>query len=312
MLNDSPALPGNVQSIGANGLSWTSVERPSQADLRDLADIWDLRPADLGLVLDGRPTPGILHRERYRLILVSVPLPSVNRQRLTPLGCPVAIFVRPDSLLTIHTGQIRALTRFFEQLAADGASCDAAFAAGIGGVLLSLVQRLVDVAAAAVSQLDHDVSRHAEEPRRVIGPELIAALTDRQHEAGVLRRLVAPWPGLIRELADVDPGLSARGDCDYLARRGDLLIADVDATADALRGLVEVARLAIDLRRTGYVQALTMVIALTLPVLVVAMLLAVPAASPLDSPSNGFAITLAIAAAVFLGALLILRRRGIF
>ena len=311
MVGDSPSLPGNVQSISANGISWTSAERPSRADLDDVARSWELLPSDLSLALDGRQTPGIFHRERYLLILFQVPLPTDSSHRRSPVTCPVAVFARPNALLTVHTGQVRALTRFFQQLASDGASRDVVFAAGVGGVLFTLVQRLVDLVAVSRARLDHDVSWEEEEIARGVGPEFIAAVIDRQREVRVLRRLVAPWPGLIRGLKDIDLGIAARDDWEHLARRGDHVLAELDDTAEGLGGLVLAIQVATEIRRAGDVRALVVVTAVTLPIIVVTLLLTMPPANPIASLFGGFNATLAIAGTVLIGVALILKWRGI-
>lgn len=311
MVGESPSLPGSVQSISANGFSWTSAERPSRADLDDVARSWELLPSDISLALDGRQTPGIFHRERYLLILFPVPLPTDSSHRRSTVSCPVAAFVRPDALLTIHTGQVRALTRFFQQLASDGASRDVVFAAGVGGVLLTLVQRLVDLVAASRARVDHDVAGEEKEISRGAGPEFLVAVTDLQREVRVLRRLVAPWPGLIRGLKDVDLGLAASDDWEHLARRGDHVLAELDDTAEALRGIILAIQVATDIRRAGDVRALIVVTALTLPIIAVTLLLTMPPANPIASLPDEFRATLAIAGAILIGIAVILKRRGI-
>ncbi len=308
MISESPSISGNVQSISGAGFSWTNVERPSRADLDDIARSWDVGSADLALALDGSQTWGTFRREHYLMIRVQIPLPSPSRQHQTPLTSPVVVFVRPDSLLTIHSGQFRGLNRLFQRLSSDAAAREAGFAEGVGGVLFSIVQRLVETLASERTRIDHGISLQEGDIPRAAGASFIAAIVDRQRDVRVLRQAVAPLPGVIRGLAEIDLGLIAREDWEHLARRVDHLLADLDGAADALRSLIAVAEVATNQRRTEYVRALVVVVAVALPVLTTTTLLVLIVGSPISGQSNGLLAAVLIVAAVLLGTLLVLKR----
>ncbi|HVC34103.1 MAG TPA: CorA family divalent cation transporter [Chloroflexota bacterium] len=307
MVGDSPAEPASVQSVTANGFSWTDVERPTRAEADDLALVHGLFAADVDLALDRRQASRILRRERYLLAVVCVPLLSNGGQGPATTTSPVAIFIRPTSLVTMHAGDVRPFRRLFQQLRLDALARDLAFAGGVDAVLYAIVQRLVDAATTAQGRLDQAIAAQEADLAR---SDLLAALgviAQLRREARDLRRVVGPLPMVIRGIGSVDLGLTARVDWEDLARRSDRLVEALDDAVDAIREMLLAANAAANLRGAAQLRTLTAIAALTLPVIVVATLLAMPPTSPLAGQANGFALSLAIAGVVFLTALAILK-----
>jgi LPXTG-motif cell wall-anchored protein len=65
------------------------------------------------------------------------------------------------------------------------------------------------------------------------------------------------------------------------------------------------------LTQLEHLRLLVVVATLTLPLVVVLQLLALPLAGPLTGQPNGYAIAVGVAGVVFLGVLFLLRRRGL-
>jgi magnesium transporter len=311
MVGESPSAPPSIRSVTANGFSWVSVERPTRSESDEVCRRYDLLPSDVETALDRRQTPRIVRRERYLFVVVHVPLAPSGGQRRGLVISPVAICVRPDSLLTFHDGEIRPLMRLFRQLEADASSRDAAFAVGVEGVLFSIVQRLVDAMVAARERLDQAISIQEGEILRSPTPSTIEVLAQLRREARVLRRLIAPLPTLIRELGEIDLGLATKADWAHLALRPARLVEALDDDVDALREILAATSVAATLRGTAHLQVLTVVVTTTLPVLAVMAILAMLPENPLAGQANNSTVRLAVAGVVFLGALLTLRRRGI-
>lgn len=311
-MGDEPAsAPPSVRAVTGKGFSWISVERPTSVECDELIDQYGLLPADLELALDRRQATSLARREHYLLIVFQVPLPTAVGKRRGIVVSPVAIFVRPDVLITVHTGDVRPLARLFRQLEVGAEPRDRAFASGVGGALFVLLNRLVDVAVDARTHLDQAISALEDDMLREAASETVGALAQLRREIRALRRLVAPLPTLIRGCGAVDLGLTNDDDWERLARRADRLSEALDDDVASLRDAVQAVDVATSLRRAVHLRALTGVAATTLPVIAVVLILGTLPASPLASQPNGFAIGLAIVGVVFLGALLVLKRRGI-
>lgn len=311
MIGEQQPLSGNIRSVTADGMSWISVERPSHAESEAIAREYDLIPSDVALALDRNQSAGLFRRDRYLLIVLQIPAAPSSERRHDIVTNPVAIFARPDILLTIHNGETRPLTRLFQHFEVDGVAREIAFQAGVGGVLFSLAQRLVDAFRANHAQLGEAIAVQEEEMPRSPTPRALGDLAHLRRETRVLRRLAAPLPSMIREIGEVELGLPAQGDWARLALRVEHLVEGLDDDLDALREIVVATGVATGLREMTQLRVLTAICATALPVIVAALLLGVVPGNPLAGQANGYVIDLAILGIVFLGTLLLLKRRGI-
>ncbi len=311
-MGDEPAsAPPNVRAITAAGFSWINVERPTKVECDDLSQHYALLPSDVEIALDRRQGPALVRREHYLLIILQVPLPAPEGQRRSFVVSQVAIFVRPDLLITIHAGDVRPLTRLFHQFEVGAEARDVAFSSGVGGALFAILRRLIDVAVDARAHLDQALSALEEDIWEEVGPGMIGSLARRRREIRVLRSLVVPLPSVIRSVGAVALGLAADEDWERLAQRAESLAAALGEDIQALRDVVTTANLAVTARTASHLRVATAIAGTTLPVIAVVLLLDLSPSNPLAGQANGFAIGLAIAGVVFLGVLLMLKRRGV-
>ena len=311
MGNEPASAPPNVRAITAAGFSWVDVERPTKVACDELCQQYGLLSSDVEMALDPRSSPVLVRRERYLLVVVQVPLLAPEGQRRSFVVSQVAMIVRPDLLITIHAGDVRPLTRLFHQLEVGTEARDVTFSSGVEGALFVIVRRLIDVAADARAHAEQATSALEEELLREVGPGMIGSLARRRRELRALQGLVASLPAVIRGIGEVDLGLATGADWEHLAQRADCLAAALEGDVHALRDVIATANLAITSRTASYLRVVAAVAATTLPLIVVVLLLDLSPSNPLAGQANGFAIGLAIAGVVFLGVLLVLKRRGI-
>ncbi|HEY8883900.1 MAG TPA: hypothetical protein VIO35_01200, partial [Chloroflexota bacterium] len=125
-------------------------------------------------------------------------------------------------------------------------------------------------------------------------------------------RVLAPLPGVIQALPGaLDVPAELTDEWDRLLQRAErvleLLVDDlatIDASFLSLNTISTLTQL-------EHLRLLVVVATLTLPLVVVLQLLALPLAGPLTGQPNGYAIAVGVAGVVFLGVLFLLRRRGL-
>jgi magnesium transporter len=315
MLGDTSAAITSIQSLTANGLTWLSVERPTSAESDSLARNYGLRRADLDDALDRAAASGVWRRDHYVLALFNAPVVGSGKQS-RPTASPVALFVGDSFLVVVHTGEIRPLVRFFRQCETDEATREATFDRGIAGVTQAVVQRVVDAAAASRARVERMLESAedagAPESGGAAGRAAVQAMNRTRAEAHTVRRVLAPLPGVIQALPGaLDVPAELADEWDRLLQRAErvleLLVDDlatIDASFLSLNTISTLTQL-------EHLRLLVVVATLTLPLMVVLQLLALPLAGPLTGQPNGYAIAVGVAGVVFLGVLFLLRRRGL-
>lgn len=310
MLRESAAPPATIQFVQAHGVTWVSVERPTQAETSELARRFGLRPGDFEMALGrGRPS-GFIHRGTYDAIAVQIPMPAMPRNPTNSAATSVSVFVGSDYVVTVHAGDVRPMIRLFRDLETDEHELDLAFAGGVSNVLLLIVQRLIDAIASARNRLEHDISLREEAAMGRVSVSLdgFAGLARLRRETRAQRRIVAPLPGLIRDIVGLSSLTVDEESWGELARRADRLVQDAEDDLAAVDGLFLSAALSEQSKATTYTRTAAVVVAAALPVLVVAALLGMALTNPLTDQANGFSIGLAVAGCVFLMALLVMKR----
>jgi magnesium transporter len=299
------------QSIAANGLVWVNVERPTAGEAEALVRDFKLARADVDAGLGRAESSGVWRRERYVLIVVQVPVPASGRQQGRILASPVTILAARDFLITIHAGEVRPLIRMFRQCETDDRAREAAFAVGVPGLVFAIIQRLIDAAASARARIERAIAAQEESDVRSANFQSLGHIAQLRTEARGLWRLTAPLPTLVRSVAAFEP-IASTGDetWERVVRRAERLIQTLEDDIAALDGAYLAISAAASLRGAGYLREITVIAALTLPVIAIGILIGIPLANPLAAQPGAYAIALAIAGVVFLVVLVALKRRG--
>lgn len=317
MIGESPSADSSVQSIVVDGFRWLSVERPTVAESDELIREFDLQRSDVEAALDRVAAPGVWQREAYVVVTLQVPVITTNKQPGGISASPVAIFIGRSYVLTVHTGDVRPLLRFFRQCESEPATRQAAFADGTASLVGAIILRLLDAAQAVRGRIERNVAAEEERALGVTNTnalvgQAIAAVMRLRSEARLVRRLTAPLPDLIRGLgssvAVSQPGADT---WEKLAGRAERLVHGVDDDLVALDGVLLATSAVANVQESRYLRALIALAALTLPVIAVATLIGMPIGNPLNGQPNGFSIGLAIDGLVFLVALIVVRQTRI-
>lgn len=302
-LAPSGLASAGLRVIAAGGCTLACLERPTEAELTTFLRDFPVHRSDVTAALDRSAPLGSWRQDDYTVVAVAAPFGTPERTSVRIQGSPITLLIGTSFLAVIHFGEIRPLNRWLRQLETDEPIREEAFAEGTEGLALQAFRCLVDAGLLIHSWIERDLAAAEDAVWGERGSEdaALPRLPSLRANVRRARRLVAPWPNLLRSMADERIGW------EHLAARSNRLLEFLDDDLSASDGLFLAASVQANARQARLLRALTLTVATALPVLTVATILAIPAGNPLTASPMGFAIALAILGGVFLGALIIVR-----
>lgn len=106
--------PKTIHTSGIDGFTWVNAVRATEEETIFLQQTQGIHPLDAQACLPPLQRPKLVIRPDY-LFLILV-FPSFNRRTKELEAEEVDLFIKKDSLVTMHSGRLQALTNFFELL----------------------------------------------------------------------------------------------------------------------------------------------------------------------------------------------------
>jgi magnesium transporter len=312
-----PSSGSALPTIATVGGTWVNVERPTEAEVEHLTRQYSLLRSDLETSLDRGGPAGLWERPNHAVVTLQIPVTGTTKQGVGRTSSPIALFIGSGFVVTVHMGEIRQLNRLFRQFETDEPSRADAFAGGASGVVFAIMQRLIDATAASRANVERAIEVQEENASRATASrsssrETVLNAARLRADARAIHRLAAPLPQVVRSLAGLDGrDQPAREGWDRLLARVERLALAAEQDLAAIEEIILDAAAVAQFESARSLRILAVVASLTLPVVTVLALLALPASNPLSGLPNAFPVAVAIAGAVFLVALYGLRRRGL-
>jgi magnesium transporter len=316
VIGESASSNAALQTIEASECTWINAERPTDSEIDYLIHQYGLTRSDLESALDRAGPTGVWGRGDHAVVTLQIPVVISGKQSGTRASAPITLFVGGDFVVTVHTGEIRQLNRLFRQLETDEPSRMDAFETGVAGVVFAIAQRLVDATVVTRASLERAIAAQQDiasraSPSRSSSREAVVAAARLRADARSINRVAAPLPGVVRNVAGLSLlAGSPREGWDRLIARAERLARSAEQDLAAIDGIILDATAIAQFESARSLRALAIVATLTLPVVTVLAIIALPVNNPLVGLPNSFAVAVAIAGAVFLVALFGLRRRG--
>ena len=131
-----------IQTIQQSGLTWLNIERPTTKEMNYLQEQYKFHPLDLEDCLSRIQRPKIDEYDEYVFILLH--FPRFHKDTRAMLPSQVCIFVGRDYLVTIHSGELKPMTRLFRECSIDRSLCYENMKRGAGYLLYYIIDELVD------------------------------------------------------------------------------------------------------------------------------------------------------------------------
>ena len=131
-----------LESIINRSLTWIDIQKPTHEKMRTLQESHLFHELDIDDCLSKIQIPKIDRHEDYIFILLH--FPTISKKDSIPRSTQLAIFVGFDYLVTVHQGELRALTEMFQICKINEKQRDSFMGTSSGYLLHSIIDLLVD------------------------------------------------------------------------------------------------------------------------------------------------------------------------
>jgi len=279
----------NVEWIKWGRITWVNIEKPTPKDIEYLAENYLFHPLDLEDCRSKKELPKIDEYENYLFLVLHFPVFSKEARVTTP--SQVSIFIGGDYVVTVHSGDLKPLSKLFNDCQQNERAREDNMARSSGYLLYRILDRLVDYCfpitnkiianvEAAEDRLFSEVTRDTVQEISLLGRDIMA-----------YRRIVRPQPAILKSLEEKDyPFL--REDLDvYFGDIGDhigKIIETLDEYKEVVEGLYKSNDSLFSHRTSEVMKMLTILGTILLPLLLVASLYGMNVPLPFEDSSLAF------------------------
>ena len=298
----------NVEWIKWGRITWVNIEKPTPKDIEYLAENYLFHPLDLEDCRSKKELPKIDEYENYLFLVLHFPVFSKEARVTTP--SQVSIFIGGDYVVTVHSGDLKPLSKLFNDCQQNERAREDNMARSSGYLLYRILDRLVDYCfpitnkiianvEAAEDRLFSEVTRDTVQEISLLGRDIMA-----------YRRIVRPQPAILKSLEEKDyPFL--REDLDvYFGDIGDhigKIIETLDEYKEVVEGLYKSNDSLFSHRTSEVMKMLTILGTILLPLLLVASLYGMNVPLPFEDSSLAFTFTILISLLISGGMLFYFR-----
>lgn len=144
-----------IQKIQHGGVTWLDIQQPNGDDIDYLRHHFSFHPLNIEDIQGGLQRPKLDEYDDYLFIVLHVPV--FDRGRRVTAPSEVNLFVGPDYLVSVHQGDLWALTKLVESVL-DNEKLQAEYLKqGPGYLLYKLIDRLVDNCFPLVHKIERNV-----------------------------------------------------------------------------------------------------------------------------------------------------------
>jgi magnesium transporter len=262
----------NIESIDLGDLTWINITKPTQREMDYLAKNFPFHPLDLDDCLSRKQRPKLDEYQDYLFFIFHFSV--YNRATRVSTHDQVAVFIGDKYLITVHSGQLKTLVKFFRECQIDEEARRENFSRGSGYLLYRILDRTVDT---YFPILDKLLSLMEDVEDRVFDENVEAA-----QELAILRRDIITQRRIMfpvrTVLAELENKLKRFTKTDISVYYGDLMdhMNKICETLDEAKEIIEVYKdtdfiLGTD-RLNRVMRVLTILSTIILPFLVVSSL----------------------------------------
>ncbi len=226
----------NIETIAWEGLIWTDMVKPTTREMDYLAKNFPFHPLDLDDCLSRKQRPKLDEYKDYLFFIFHFSVYNPDTMVSTP--DQVAVFIGDKYLVTVHSGALKTLVKFFRECQIDEQVRRDNFRYGSGFLLYRILDRAVD---AYFPILDKILSLAEEVEDRVFDENVEAAqeLATLRRDVITQRRIMFPTKNV---LAELETKLKRFTSMDISVYYGDLMdhMNKICDTLDEAKEIIEV------------------------------------------------------------------------
>jgi magnesium transporter len=190
--------PRELPELGAHGLTWIHLERPTQEEMAPLAERFGWHPLDVEDVLSRRQRPKIDEYADYRFVVLHFPVYDKRIGRLN--AAELDIFIGPDYLVTLPNVELLPVTRLFARASEDEELRDSLFSKGSGYLLYHVLDDLFDYCFPILDKIGYKLDRIEDEMFEGRSEEIVRDISNIKQEIISYRKIIKPERSTLRLL----------------------------------------------------------------------------------------------------------------
>lgn len=263
----------NIESVTFNGLSWVNIEKPSENEIKYLAENYPFHELDLDDTLSRRQRPKVDEYKDYLFFVLHFPRYSKDERLLS--SSQVSVFISDNYIITLHSGELKPLSKLFRECQIDETSREQYFSHGSGYILYSIVDRLVDYCVPIINKMMGNIEDLEDDIFIENGGDIIQEISNLRREIISFRRII--WPmravigglwGRIKRFIDIDMTVYFGDLVDHADKIWDAL----DESKEIIEGLSSTFDSMSTNRTNKVIRLLTIIATIMLPITVIASL----------------------------------------
>ncbi len=294
----------NIETIKWGKITWLNVEKPTHADMDYLAKNYLFNLFDLEDCLSRIERPKIDEYKNYLFLVLHFPVFNEKARVTTP--CQVSVFIGEDYLVTVHSGDLKPLSKLFDDCQQNERAREDHMARSSGYLLYRILDRLVDycfpVLNKVIANVEAAEDRLFSEPAR----DTVQEISVLRRDIMAYRRIIRPQPAILKSL-EVREYPFLREDLDvYFGDIGDH-VSKISETLDEYKEVVEGLNATSDSlfshRTNEVMKMLTILGTIILPMLVISGLYGMNVSLPFEGSTFAFLFIILITLGVSGGML---------
>lgn len=192
----------SLQTIKHKNTTWVNVEKASSTDIEQLKTMYPFHPLALEDCLSRIERPKVDEYDNHLFIVMHFPRFDYNRR----ISCAseVDLFIGKGYLVTVHDGNLKPLTAFFETCRQDEAIRNRYMDRGASVLMHAVVDRLVDYMFPILYKLDSHISRIEDLIFEEDARQIVQEISIVRRDIIALRRIIRPQIAVIDNLEKQD------------------------------------------------------------------------------------------------------------
>lgn len=260
----------NIETIKWGRIAWLNVEKPTAKDIEYLAKSYLFHPLELEDCRSRIELPKLDEHKNYLFLVLHFPVFNKEARVTTP--SQVAIFIGEDFVVTVHSGELKPLSKLFDDCQQNERARQENMGRSSGYLLYRVLDRLVDYCFPILNRVIANVEDAEDRLFSNQARDTVREISILRRDIMAYRRIVHPQPAILKSLEEKDyPFL--REDLDvYFGDIGDhigKITETLDEYKEVIEGLSDTTNSLSSHRTSEIMRVLTIIATIMLPLAVV-------------------------------------------
>ncbi len=298
----------SVRVLECGPVSWVNIQRPGQAEMRYLKDRYGFHQLSLDDCLSVVQLPKLDEFDDHFFLVLH--FPRFHQESQITVPSEVDVFAGAAYVITVHAGELRPLTKLFQDCEASEEFRQEVMGRGSGFLLYRILDGLVDDSFPILSRVIRKVDDLEERVFDARGQELVRELALVRREILTFRRVLRPQIEVLEEMEEKEfPFLKVDEDIYFgdLADHMRRIWGELEDLKEVVEGLYDAHGSLITLRTNDIIRILTVGAAAVLPFVVASGLYGMNVALPLGGERWSFGFVVLITGLISGGLLVLFR-----